>query len=129
MSDEIIIQQLKDKEQQLLIELDKVRLALRAFVHGNLQFSGREPQNADYLKIEIPQVYDVNLTYSRKILYVLHEQQKPLLVEEIVQRLHEFEPGIDTNKLHKNVSYNLSMLAKYNHINKHPYNRKIKYSL
>ena len=36
MNEELIIQQLKDKEAHLLNELNKVRLALKAFIDENM---------------------------------------------------------------------------------------------
>jgi len=128
MTDELIIQQLKDKEAQLLHELNKVRLALKAFIDENMGFGITNSKNyvADDL---IPKTYSAGLTYGSKILFILFNEGKPLLVDDIVMAIHAYEPGLDTDKLHKNVSYNLSMLAKYSKIRKHPFNRKIKYSL
>ncbi len=128
MSNELIIQQLKDKEAQLLTELNKVRLALQAFIDGNIPYQPFQ-YNYNTEQYEVPEKFDRKLTYNVKILFVLKNGAKPLLVEEIVQALHLLEPEIEINKLHKNVSYNLSMLAKYSRIRKHPFNRKIKYSI
>src|ERR1035437_4169954 len=112
MTDELIIQQLKDKEVQLLNELNKVRLALRAFIEENISFGYVNPQRlfADDL---VPKTYSSNLTYGGKILFVLYSEGRPLLVDDIVAVIQNHEPGLDAGKLHKNVSHNLSMLAKY----------------
>ena len=128
MTDDLIIQELKNKEAQLINELNKVQLALNAFIDNNINFG-----NANYQKffVEdiIPKAYDTNLTYGNKILFVLHNEAKPMLVDEIVDAIHKFEPELQLSRLHKSVSHNLSMLAKYAKVKKHPFNRKIKYSL
>jgi hypothetical protein len=128
MTDDLIIRELKNKEAQLLNELNKVQLALNAFIDKNLNFGNT---NYDSLLAEdtIPKSYDQNLTYGSKILFILHNEAKPMLVDEIVNEIHKFEPGLQPSKLHKSVSYNLSMLAKYTKVRKHPFSRKIKYSL
>ena len=128
MTDELIIQQLKDKEAQLIIELNKVRLALKAFIDENINFGNTSSQK-NLANDLIPKAYSANLTYSSKILFIMNSLNKPMLVDEIVSEIHAIEPGLNINTLHKNVSYNLSMLAKYSKIKKHPFNRKIKYSL
>jgi hypothetical protein len=127
MSDELIIQELKHKEAQLLTELNKVRLALKAFINENINFENKHLQKAE--NDEVPQAFDKTLTYGAKILYVLNNESRPMLVDEIISILHTHEPELDLGKLHKTVSYNLSMLAKYNRLKKHPFNRHIKYSL
>lgn len=128
MTDELIIQQLRDREAQLLNELNKVRLALTAFIEENVNFGNLSFQknNPDDL---VPKAYGAALTYGSKILFILSKEARPMLVDEIVQAIQAFEPGLEVNKLHKNVSYNLSMLAKYSKVQKHPFNRKIKYSI
>ena len=128
MTDELIIQQLKNKEAQLINELNKVRLALKAFIEENLTFGNSNLQKnfADDL---IPKTYSTNLTYGSKILFILYTEDKPLLVDDIVVAIHNYEPGLNIDKLHKSVSHNLSMLAKYSKVKKHAFNRKIKYSL
>ncbi|MDB5144802.1 MAG: hypothetical protein JWQ66_3515 [Mucilaginibacter sp.] len=128
MTDDLIIQQLKDKEAQLLKELNRVQLALNAFIDRNISFG-----NTTYQKVPlddiVPRAYDTNLTYSSKILFVLYSEARPMLVDEIVEEIQKLEPEFQQLKLHKSVSHNLSMLAKYSKVKKHPYNRKIKYSL
>jgi hypothetical protein len=128
MSDEIIIQELKYKEAQLLNELNKVRLALKAFINENVNF-GNENFQSKNDNSEIPQAFDKTLTYGSKILFILNKENRPMLVEEIIAVLHGHEPELDISKLHKTISYNLSMLAKYNKLKKHPFNRFIKYSI
>jgi len=128
MSDEIIIQQLRDKETQLLQDLERVRLALSAFINTNIGFATNQ-KIADTATNDIPNGFNSSDTYAMKILYILKKEARPMLVEEIVQSLHCLDPKTDVEKVHKNVSYNLSMLAKYAKIKKHPFNRKIKYSL
>ncbi len=126
MNDELIIRQLKDREAQLINELDKVRLALKAFIDDNFV----NPRANNYLDTDlIPKAYDPGLTYGSKILFVMEKEGVPMLVDDIVARIHELEPGLEVKKLQKNVSHNLSMLAKYSKVRKHPFNRKIKYSL
>ncbi len=126
MNDELIIRQLKDREAQLINELDKVRLALKAFIDDNFV----NPRANNYLDTDlIPKAYDPGLTYGSKILFVMEKDGVPMLVDDIVARIHELEPGLEVKKLQKNVSHNLSMLAKYSKVRKHPFNRKIKYSL
>jgi len=125
MSDEIIINQLKNRELQLMNELNKVQLALRAFINDNISVTGAEAAR----DTNIPRYFDRGLTYGGKILYVLSQSEKPLMVDEIAFQLHQLEPELDTEKLHKSVSHNVSMLAKYSRVRKHPFNRKIKYSL
>ena len=128
MSNELIVQQLKDKEAQLLIELNKVRLALKAFIDDNINFGNQIQQN--YFDTDlVPKVYDEKLTYGSKILFVLNKTGVPMLVDDIVNRILELEPAIEPSKLHKNISHNLSMLAKYSKVRKHAFNRRIKYSL
>jgi hypothetical protein len=128
MTEEFIIQQLRDKEAQLLNELNKVRLALKAFIEENIPFGNTNAQR--YLSEDlVPKAYNTNLTYGSKILFILYTENRPLLVDDIVSAIHKHEPELDADKLHKNVSHNLSMLAKYSKIKKHPFNRKIKYSL
>jgi hypothetical protein len=128
MTDDLIIQELKNKEAQLINELNKVQLALNAFIDNSINFG-----NTNYQKFfvgdMIPKAYDTNLTYGNKILFILHHEAKPMLVDEIVDAIHKFEPELQLSKLHKSVSHNLSMLAKYAKVKKHPFNRKIKYSL
>ena len=128
MTEELIIQQLKDREAQLINELNKVRLALKAFIEENIPFGNANPQKHIANDL-IPKAYSTNLTYGSKILFVLYTESKPLLVDDIVASIHQHEPELDVDKLHKNVGHNLSMLAKYSKIKKHPFNRKIKYSL
>ncbi|HEY2582595.1 MAG TPA: hypothetical protein VGI43_12355 [Mucilaginibacter sp.] len=128
MSDEIIVQQLKDKEAHLINELNKVRLALKAFIDENMGFGNANFQR-NFIEDLIPRAYASNLTYNSKILFLLNSWDKPMLVDDIVSEIHEREPELNISTLHKNVSYNLSMLAKYSKIRKHPFNRKIKYSL
>ena len=128
MTDELIIQQLKDKEAQLLNELNKVRLALKAFIEENNPF-GNTNSLRSFSDDLIPKTYTANLTWGSKILFILYAEGKPLLVDDIVAAIQAYEPGLDADKLHKNVSHNLSMLAKYSKVKKHPFNRKIKYSL
>jgi hypothetical protein len=128
MTDELIIQQLKDKEAHLINELNKVRLALRAFIEENNPFLNTNSKKsiADGL---VPKNYEVNLTWGNKILFLLYIEEKPMLVDELVIAIKKFEPDLETDKLHKTVSHKLSMLAKYSRVKKHPFNRKIKYSL
>jgi hypothetical protein len=128
MSDELIVQQLKDKEAQLINDLNKVRLALKAFINENMSFGNTSLQK-NFINDLIPKAYSANLTYSSKILFIMNSSNKPMLVDEIVSEIHMREPELNISTLHKNVSYNLSMLAKYSKIKKHPFNRKIKYSL
>jgi hypothetical protein len=126
MTDDIIIEQLKNRELQLVDELNKVRLALRAFINESiLPNEGRFV----YPEMNVPAGYETTLTYCGKILYVLSKSEAPLLVEEITEALHKLEPGLDQVKLQKSVSHNVSMLAKYARVKRHPFNRKIKYSL
>ncbi len=124
MTNDLIIQQLKSKETQLLNELKKVQLALNAFIDENINFG-----NTDYTENIIPRTYDATLTYGSKILFVLSNEGKPMLVEEIVESIHKLEPELEVSRLHKSVGHNLSMLAKYAKVRKHPFNRKLKYSL
>ena len=128
MTDEIIIQQLRDKEERLLNELNKVRLALKAFVDENMGFVGANQYNR-MINDLMPQTYTSGLTYGSKILFVLHQEGRPMLVDDITDAIHALEPELELTKLHKNVGHNLSMLAKYSKVRKHPFNRKIKYSL
>jgi hypothetical protein len=128
MTDELIIQQLKDKEAQLINELNKVRLALKAFIDENIGFGNTNFQK-HFANDLIPKTYNTNLTYSNKILFIMNSSGKPMLVDDIVTEIHAIEPGLNINTLHKNVSYNLSMMAKYSKIKKHAFSRKIKYSL
>jgi len=127
MTDDLIVQQLKYRETQLLNELNKVRLALQAFIDDiNFQL----PDNSQaYADSNIPAQFDKNLTYGSKILFVLAQSDKPMLVDEITEQLHRLEPELEPSRLHKSVSHNVSMLAKYAKVKKHPFNRKIKYSL
>jgi hypothetical protein len=127
MSDEVIIQHLKEKESHLLNELNKVRMALKAFIDDNINFANNP--HADTTVNSIPAEYSSSLTYSSKVLYILAREEKPMLVDEIVLALSQIEPGLDINKLHKNVGYNLSMLVKYARVKKHAFQRKVKYSL
>ncbi len=127
-TDDLIVQQLREMEEKLMNELYKVRLALKAFIDDNIGFGNPTKQKIDTSE-QIPRVYASNLTYSSKILYVLHHEGKPMLVDEIVAAIRVLEPGLEHAKLHKNVGHNLSMLAKYANVKKHPFNRKIKYSL
>ena len=128
MSDEIIIQQLKDKELQLIHELNKVRLALKAFIDDNIKF-GNPLQQFNGFAVPVPEKYEPNLTYGGKIIYVLTKAQKPLLVDEITIAIHQLEPGLELERLRKSVSHNVCMLAKYAKVKKHPFNRKLKYSI
>lgn len=122
MTDDFIISQLKEKEIRLVAELNKVRLALDAFLNQN------KDEVPDIVS-EIPKEYSADLTYSNKILFILHRHNEAMLVSDIAEAIHQREPTLDNEKLQKNISYNLSMLAKYAKIKKHPFNRKIKYSL
>jgi hypothetical protein len=128
MTDELIVQQLKDKEERLLNELNKVRLAIEAFISDNTSFKIYNFQNAATSE-DIPLKFDKIHTYSNKILYVLSVADKAMLVDEITDELIKLEPELDYTKLHKSVSYNLSMMVKYGKVKRHPFNRKIKYSL
>jgi hypothetical protein len=127
MTDDLIVQQLKHREGQLLNELNKVRLALQAFI-DDINFQLPDSSQA-YTDSNIPARFDKNLTYGGKILFVLAQSDKPMLVDEITEQLHRLEPELEPNRLHKSVSHNVSMLAKYAKVKKHPFNRKIKYSL
>lgn len=127
MSEELIIQHLKDRELTLLNELRKVRVALQAFIDDNMNFS--TGQYTVKNNLNIPLAYKNSLTYSDKVLYILANQGEPMLVEEIALQIHKLEPGLEMSKLHKNISYNLSMLAKYAKVKRHAFNRKIKYSV
>lgn len=126
MSDEIIIQQLKDKELQLLNELNKVKMALRVFLNDSINTVA--PASTER-EVYVAGHYDKSLTYANKILYVLAASNKPMLVDEITAEIMLLEPELEINKLHKSVSHNVSMLAKYSRVKKHPFNRKIKYSI
>jgi len=128
MTDELIIKHLKDKEAQLMNELNKVRLALKAFIEENNPFLNANLQKALSDEL-VPKNYAANLTWSSKILFLLFTEGKPMLVDDLVTGIYHREPELDKNKLHKTVSHNLSMLAKYSRVKKHPFNRKIKYSL
>jgi hypothetical protein len=128
MTDDLIIQELKNKEAQLLNELNKVQLALNAFIDKNINF-GNATYHHPLVEDIIPKSYDSNLTYGSKILFILYNEAKPMLVDEIVNEIHKLEPELQLSKLHKSVSHNLSMLAKYTKVRKHPFSRKIKYSL
>ena len=123
----MIVEQLKYRETQLLNELDKVRLALKAFI-DDINFGGSDT-SARYPEGNIPIQFDKNLTYGSKILYILSQSEKPMLVDDITAQLHSLEPELDIDRLHKSISHNVSMLAKYAKVRKHPFNRKIKYSL
>jgi hypothetical protein len=127
MTDDFIISQLKEKEIKLVAELNKVRLALDAFLTNN--DDSDEPAELRGLTNEVPVEYSSELTYSNKILYILSHHSGAMLVSEIAEAINSLEPSLEKDKLQKNVSYNLSMLAKYSRIKKHPFNRKIKYSL
>lgn len=127
MSDETIIQHLKDKELHLLNELNKVRAALKAFIEDNIGFNNSE--RTENIGNDIPTQYDKSLTYGNKVRFILATEGKPLLVDEIVAALHQLEPELDIDKMHKNVSYNLSMLVRYAKVKKHPFQRKVKYAL
>ncbi|MDF2433367.1 MAG: hypothetical protein JWP44_2998 [Mucilaginibacter sp.] len=127
MSNEIIIRHLKDKETYLTNELNKVRLALKAFIDDNMNFGDKI--YSDKINGDIPVEYNSALTYGNKVLYILSKEGKPMLVDEITEALYILEPALDAGKLHKTISYNLSMLAKYGKIKKYPFNRKIKYSV
>jgi len=124
MTDDLIIRQLQEKETRLIAELNKVRLALNAFLNNE----ENEAIDND-LNEAIPAEYSPEMTYAYKILFVLNQHRGTMLVSEIVETIHILEPRLDKEKLQKNISYNLSMLAKYNRIRKHPFNRNIKYSL
>ncbi|MDP9080716.1 MAG: hypothetical protein M3O71_25145 [Bacteroidota bacterium] len=126
MTDELIVQQLRDKEQQLINELNKVRLAITAFINDNTTF---EFYNFNKISRSVPLKFDRMHTYGNKILYILSVAGEPMLVDEITDELLKLEPELDYKKLHKSISHNVSMLAKYGKVKKHPYNRKIKYSL
>jgi hypothetical protein len=128
MTVDLIIQELKNKEAQLINELNKVQLALSAFIDNNINLGNTNYQKF-FAEEMIPKAYETNLTYGNKILFILHNEAKPMLVDEIVNAIHKFEPELQLSKLHKSVSHNLSMLAKYAKVKKHPFNRKIKYSL
>ncbi|BAU53217.1 hypothetical protein [Mucilaginibacter gotjawali] len=128
MTDDLIIQQLKNKEAQLIYELKKVQLALNAFIDKSMPF-GNLTGNTVNFDDTVPKSYTPNLTYGSKILFILHREGKPMLVDEIAEAIHQFEPELELQRLHKSVSHNLSMLAKYAKIRKHPFSRKIKYSL
>ena len=128
MSDEIIIQQLKERELHLVNELNKVRLALQAFINENIGLAIGK-LNSEYPNENVPRRFEKSLTYGAKVLYVLSISKRPMLVDEIVQELHQLEPELELNRLHKSVSHNLSMLAKYANVKKHAFSRKIKYSL
>jgi len=128
MSDDLIIQQLKNKEAQLQHELNKVQLALNAFINKSISFANLNNYST-VSEDAIPRSYASTLTYGSKILYVLYREAKPMLVDEIAAVIHKFEPELEPAKLHKSISHNLSMLAKYSKVRKHPFNRKIKYSL
>jgi hypothetical protein len=127
MTDELIVQQLKHRETQLLNELNKVRLALKAFI-DDINF-GVSDTIGGYSDSNIPAQFDKNLTYGSKILFILSQSERPMLVDEITERLHRLEPELELNRLHKSIGHNVSMLAKYAKVKKHPFNRKIKYSL
>ncbi len=124
MTDAVIVRQLQERESQLLADLDKVRLALNAFLNNRHV----DTKTGNELE-EITGEYSPVMTYSNKIRFVLKEQCRPMLVSEIVAAIQSLEPGLEVEKLQKNVSYNLSMLAKYSRIKKYPFNRNIKYSL
>jgi hypothetical protein len=127
MSDDLIVQQLKYRETQLLNELNKVRLALQAFI-DDINFGVTDTDSVDP-DSNIPLNYDKNLTYGSKILFILAQSERAMLVDEIAAQLHRLEPELELNRLHKSVSHNVSMLARYGNVRKHPFNRKIKYSL
>jgi len=128
MTQEFIIQQLKYKEAQLLNELNKVRLAQKAFIEDMTSFESSSFQTYFHEDI-IPKSYSKNLTYGSKILFILSNENRPLLVDEIVTTIYNLEPELNIEKLHKTISYNLSMLTKYAKIKKHPFNRRVKYSV
>ena len=57
--------------------------------------------------------FDKNLSYGSKILYVLAQSEKPMLVDDIAAQIQRLQPELELNKLHKSVSHNVSMLYKY----------------
>jgi S-adenosylmethionine:tRNA-ribosyltransferase-isomerase (queuine synthetase) len=127
MSDEIIIQQLREKENYLNNELNKVRLALKAFIKDNIYLNYEDFR--DRKETEVMVKYRKEMTYNDKILFVLSNCGQPMLVDEITAEINQLEPDLEFNKLHRSVSHTLSMLAKYGKVKKHAYNRKIKYSI
>jgi hypothetical protein len=126
MPNELIIQQLQEKETYLVNELNKVRLALQAFIDDNINFTN--PISGNHSDEMIPLVYEAGLTYAIKILFVLKQAGSPMLVDEIAFAIQRYEPELELNRLHKSVSHTVSMLAKYGKVKKHPFARKIKYS-
>jgi len=81
MTDDSIIQQLKNKEAQLMHELNKVQLALNAFIDKSITFGNSRNDFVDF-ENSIPKSYAPNLTYGTKILFILHQEAKPMLVDE-----------------------------------------------
>jgi len=99
---------------------------LKAFIDDNITFNDPE---RDSTWDSIPHEYEASLTYGSKILYLLATEKRPMLADEITDAIHVLEPTLDLVKLRKSIGYNLSMLAKYSKVKKHPFSRKVKYSL
>ena len=73
MTDDFIIRELKNKEAQLINELNKVQLALNAFIDKNLGF-GNTNYHSLLAEDTIPKSYNSNLTYGSKILFILSNE-------------------------------------------------------
>lgn len=129
MDHNFIIQVLKEKEANLLNELQHVRAAMEGFIKENTEALFPKHGNYDLISELIPVAYEACNTYNSKILFILHKEEKPMMVDEIVAKIMIAEPLLDIKKLHNTISYSLSMLAKNGRVKKHPFNRHIKYSL
>jgi hypothetical protein len=121
-----IIKLLKEKEANLLHELQHVRDALNAFFKEHGMALSQQYNSAAEL---IPATYEACTTYNRKILFILQKQAAPMTVDEVTAEIMALQPDLNINKLHRTISYSLSMLAKTGMVKKHPFNRHIKYSL
>lgn len=129
MEHNFIIQLLKEKEAFLLNELQFVRTAMEEFIKENTDTIFQKYGKYDLVAELIPSGYEACHTYNNKILFILNKEAKPMMVDEIVAEIMIAEPSLDVKKLHKTISYSLSMLAKIRRVQKHPFNRHIKYSL
>lgn len=127
MDQNLIIQLLREKEASLMNDLQHVRDAINTFLGTKGELSVAYGHEA--LANLIPASYDACTTYNYKILFILKSRAVPMTVNEIVAEIIAVQPALEINKLHRTVSYSLSMLAKTGHLRKHPFNRHIKYSL
>lgn len=128
MTDEQIVEQLKQKEANLMLQLDKVRLALSAFSidSKSLQtdFFGQPIGN----HVDSKEKYDQFLSLDQKVIFALRSINHGY-IDDMVEFLIERGDSLEKDKLFKSLTGSASRLLGKEILKADKRGRKFKYSL